>query len=145
TTPDTAPDTVKGNREARLEALYHRLERHDLAPYWAVNSGAANDEDGQVLKGRKAAPYIWKYSDIEPILYEAAELITMEDSERRSVVLVNPGLAPVRATVTSLYTAYRLNDPNEVMPPHRHTINAVRIGLTGKQNFTGVEGENITF
>ena len=44
-----------------------------------------------------------------------------------------------------MYTAYRLNDPNEVMPPHRHSPNAVRFGLTGAQNFTGVEGENITF
>jgi len=98
-----------------------------------------------VLKGKRALPYVWKYSKIKPILHEAAELISMEDSERRSVVLVNPALAPVRATVSSLYTAYRLNDPNEVMPPHRHSINAVRIGLTGKHNFTGVEGEDITF
>jgi gentisate 1,2-dioxygenase len=133
------------NREARLDALYQRLDAHDLAPYWAVRSDTVHDEDGQVLKGAKAIPYHWKYGEIEPILYEAAELITMEDSERRSVVLVNPALAPVRATVSSLYIAYRLNDPREVMPPHGHTINAVRIGLTGKQNFTGVEGEDITF
>ena len=133
------------NRDARLDALYNRLGRHDLAPYWAVQSEADHDEDGQVLKGRKAVPYLWKYSHIQPILHEAAELISMEDSERRSVVLVNPALAPVRATVSSLYTAYRLNDPREIMPAHRHSINAVRIGLTGDQNFTGVEGENITF
>ena len=133
------------NRDARLAAIYERLDAHDLAPYWAVNAGNDNDEDGQVLKARKALPYLWRYADIEPILYEAAELITMEDSERRSVVLVNPGLSPVRATVSSLYTAYRLNDPNEIMPPHRHSINAVRVGLTGRQNFTGVEGEDIVF
>jgi gentisate 1,2-dioxygenase len=141
----TSTDNAKGNRDARLAALYDKLDNHDLAPYWAVSNETENDEDGQVLKGKKALPYIWHYSDIEPILYEAAELITMEDSERRSVVLVNPGLDPVRATVTSLYTAYRLNDPREIMPPHRHSINAVRIGLTGHQNFTGVEGEDITF
>jgi gentisate 1,2-dioxygenase len=44
-----------------------------------------------------------------------------------------------------MYTAYRLNDPNEIMPPHRHSPNAIRLGLTGALNFTGVEGENITF
>ena len=141
----TSKKRTATNRDARLDALYARLDGLDLAPYWAVGSDQEHDADGQVLKARKAEPYIWRYSDIEPILYEAAELISMEDSERRSVVLVNPGLAPVRATVTSLYTAYRLNDPHEVMPPHRHSINAVRIGLTGKQNFTGVEGEDITF
>jgi gentisate 1,2-dioxygenase len=134
------------NRSARLDALYARMDDLDMAPYWAVEGDKSeHDEEDQILKARKALPVVWKYADIEPCLYEAAELITMEDSERRSIVLVNPGLAPVRATVTTLYTAYRLNDPREVMPPHRHSINAVRIGLTGKSNFTGVEGENITF
>ena len=69
----------------------------------------------------------------------------MDDSERRSLILVNPGLAPRRATVSTMYTAYRLNDANEVMPPHRHSPNAIRFGLTGKGNFTGVGGEDITF
>lgn len=141
----TSTKETASNRDARLEALYDRLAANDLAPYWAVESDADHDEDGQVLKGAKALPYIWRYADIKPILYEAAELITMEDSERRSVVLLNPGLDPVRAAVSSMYIAYRLNDPREIMPPHAHSINAVRIGLTGKQNFTGVEGEDITF
>ena len=69
----------------------------------------------------------------------------MESSERRSLILVNPGLAPRRASVSTMYTAYRLNDPDEIMPPHRHSPNAIRFGLTGRMNFTGVEGENITF
>ncbi len=43
-----------------------------------------------------------------------------------------------------MYVAYRLNDPNEIM---RRTAFAERDPprLTGKANFTGVEGENITF
>ena len=139
------PEPDRSNRAARLEALYGRLDALDMAPYWAVETAADHDEDAQILKARKARPYVWKYRDIEPILYESAELVSMEDSERRSVVLVNPGMAPVRATVSTLYTAYRLNDPREIMPPHRHSINAVRIGLTGASNFTGVEGENIVF
>ncbi|TMH60101.1 MAG: cupin domain-containing protein, partial [Betaproteobacteria bacterium] len=70
---------------------------------------------------------------------------TTVESERRSLILVNPGLAPRRATVTTMYTAYRLNSPNEVMPPHRHSPSAIRFGLTGRQNFTGVEGEDMVF
>jgi gentisate 1,2-dioxygenase len=31
------------------------------------------------------------------------------------------------------------------MPPHRHSPSAIRFGLTGKQNFTGVEGEDMVF
>ena len=95
---------------------------------------------------QKAIPYLWRCAeDIEPILDRAVELVTMDDSERRSLILVNPGLAPKRATVSTMYTAYRLNDANEIMPPHRHSPSAIRFGLKGKGNFTGVDGEDITF
>jgi gentisate 1,2-dioxygenase len=94
----------------------------------------------------RAVPFLWSYAEtIEPLLVKAAKLVTTVESERRSLILVNPGLAPRRATVTTMYTAYRLNDPNEVMPPHRHSPSAIRFGLTGEQNFTGVEGEDMTF
>ena len=133
-------------RQKALDALHQEVYEKNMAPYWAVDSSADHDEDRQVMDKRKAIPFSWSYeNDIKPLLYRSSELITMENSERRSLVLVNPGLAPSRATVTTLYMAYRLNDPAEIMPPHRHSPNAIRLGLTGKQNFTGVEGENIVF
>jgi len=134
------------NRQAALDTLHRDVERHNMAPFWAVNAAVKNDEDRQVMDRRKAVPFVWRYQDqIEPLLLRSAELITTETSERRSLILVNPGLAPRRATVSTMYTAYRLNDPREIMPPHRHSPNAIRFGLTGKLNFTGVEGEDITF
>jgi gentisate 1,2-dioxygenase len=141
----TKSKTKLDNQEA-LDALHQDVYEKSMAPYWVVDSSVDHDEDLQVMDKRKAIPYSWNYEDdIKPLLYRSAELIKMENSERRSLVLVNPGLAPSRATVTTLYMAYRLNDPNEIMPPHRHSPNAIRLGLTGKQNFTGVEGENIVF
>lgn len=132
--------------EASLDALHRDVYANNMAPYWVVNRNVDHDEDRQVMQGRKAVPFIWKYKQqIEPLLYRSASLIRTETSERRSLVLVNPGLAPQRATATTLYVAYRLNDPVEIMPPHRHSPNAVRLGLTGTANFTGVEGENIVF
>lgn len=117
-----------------------------MAPFWAIDKSVAHDQDRQVMDKKKAVPFVWRYKeDIEPLLYRSAELITTESSERRSLILVNPGLSPRRASVSTMYTAYRLNDPREIMPPHRHSPNAIRFGLTGAQNFTGVEGENITF
>lgn len=136
----------KSNRQAALDKLHADVFEHNMAPYWAIDTKNKNDEDRQVRDNKKAVPFLWSYQkDIEPLLHRSAELITTESSERRSLVLVNPGLAPRRATVTTLYVSYRLNDPREIMPPHRHSPNAIRLGLTGKQNFTGVEGENIVF
>ena len=134
------------NLQAALDDLHADVAAHNMAPFWVVDRNVKNDEDKQIRDTRKAVPFSWTYKgDIEPLLYRSAELITTESSERRSLVLVNPGMAPKRAAVSTLYVAYRLNDPNEIMPPHRHSPNAIRLGLTGSQNFTGVEGENITF
>lgn len=134
------------NRDAALRGLYDDVARGNMFPFWATSADVENDEIKQLMGTKKAVPHMWRYSeDIEPLLHRAAELIKMDDSERRSLILINPGLAPKRATVSTMYTAYRLNDPDEIMPPHKHSPSAIRFGLTGKGNFTGVEGENIVF
>jgi len=144
--PGKTTGVSQHNLQSALDALHDDVARMNMAPFWAVDSSADHDEDRQVRDKKKAVGHVWKYkTEIEPLLYRSAELITMQSSERRSLILVNPGLAPRRASVSTMYTAYRLNDPNEIMPPHRHSPNAIRFGLTGTQNFTGVEGENITF
>ena len=137
---------ARPGRDAALQAMYDELHDKSIFPFWATTTDVAHDEIKQLLGARRAVPHVWSYANtLDSLLRRSAELVTMNDSERRSLILVNPGLAPRRATVTTMYTAYRLNDPNEVMPPHRHTASAVRFGLTGDRNFTGVEGENIEF
>jgi len=134
------------NREAALAELHAAVAERNMFPFWAVSTQVEHDEVKRLQETQKAVPFVWRYSeDIAPLLHKSAELITTESSERRSLILCNPGLKPRRASVTTMYTAYRLNDPNEIMPPHRHSPNAIRFGLTGRQNFTGVEGENIVF
>ena len=134
------------NHRQALDRLHDDVAAAEMAPFWAVDAMSKNDEDRQVMDKKKAIPFVWNFErDIRPLLTRAADLIKMENSERRSLILMNPGLNPRRATVSTMYTAYRLNDPNEIMPPHRHSPNAIRLGLTGSANFTGVEGENIAF
>jgi gentisate 1,2-dioxygenase len=134
------------DREVALKSMYAELSEKSIFPFWATTTDVKNDEIKQLLGTRRAVAHVWSFAgELESLLHRSAELVTMNDSERRSLILVNPGLAPRRATVTTMYTAYRLNDPNEVMPPHRHTASAVRFGLTGARNFTGVEGEDIEF
>jgi len=133
-------------KDAALRDMYADIGRKNMFPFWAKKSDVEHDEIRQLMNGPKAVPFRWSYKDdIESLLKRSAELVTAEDTDRRSLVLINPGLAPRRASVSTLYTAYRQNDPNEVMPPHRHTASAVRFGLIGDKNFTGVEGEDITF
>ncbi len=139
-----APATPE--REAEMKAMYADINAKNMFPFWAKRSDVEHDEIKSLMDGVKAVPFCWSYKrDLEPLILQSAKLITHVDTDRRSLVLVNPGLKPKRATTTTLYTAYRLNDPNEVMPPHRHTASAIRLGLTGQENFTGVEGEDIVF
>jgi gentisate 1,2-dioxygenase len=143
---DTSVSAAGGNRDRALKALYDDIHSRNLFPFWATSTEVEHDEVRQLLATKKAVPFRWSYrDDLEPLLYRSADLVNMSDSERRSLILVNPGLAPQRATVSTMYTAYRLNDPNEIMPPHRHSPSAIRFGLIGSRNFTGVEGEDITF
>ncbi len=134
------------NRNPDLDRMYESITEKNMFPFWATSEDVTNDEVRQLMATKRAQPHLWTYKeDIEPLLRMSAKLITMDDSERRSLILVNPGLSPKRATVSTMYTAYRLNDPNEIMPPHKHSPSAIRFGLTGKGNFTGVAGEDITF
>src|SRR5262249_48852433 len=106
------------NRDAALRGLYDDVARGNMFPFWATSTDVQHDEIKQLMGTKKAVPFMWDYAkDIDPLLHRAAELIKMDDSERRSLILINPGLAPRRATVSTMYTAYRLNDPDEIMPP----------------------------
>ncbi|MEZ7813675.1 MAG: cupin domain-containing protein [Paracoccaceae bacterium] len=134
------------NRQAVLQDMYDSISEKNMFPFWATSNDVTNDEVRQLMATSRAVSYVWRYKeDIEPLLRKSAELITTEDTERRSLVLINPGLNPKRATVSTMYTAYRLNDPGEIMPPHKHSPSAIRFGLKGAGNFTGVEGENVVF
>src|SRR5207237_8968895 len=98
------------SKDAALNEMYAEISARNMFPFWAKSSDVALDEIRQLMDGPKPVPFRWSYrNDIESLLYRSAELITAEDTDRRSLVLINHGLAPRRATVTTLYTAYRLH------------------------------------
>src|SRR5277367_4603429 len=139
-------DLMSSNHKQRLAALHERTNRLHLFEFWGEDSSNEHQATDKLRADRTpAVPHIWKYRDVQPCLLEAAELVPAEMSERRSIIMVNPALRPLVATTTNLFAAYRINMQHEMMPPHRHSPNAIRFGLTGKTNFTGVHGENITF
>lgn len=142
----SALQAVPSNRDTALEGLYDDVAKKHMFPFWAGTAGVEHDEIKRLMATKKAVPHLWDFAnDIHPILRRAADLVKMDDSERRSVILINPGLAPRRASVSTMYSSYRLNDPHEIMPPHKHSPSAIRFGLIGEGNFTGVQGEDVVF
>lgn len=135
----------RSDRAQALAELHERTRAADLFEFWSQDYDAAHDATDRLQFRTKAEPHIWKYREIRPLLLRSGELIDMYQSERRSLIMVNPALRPAVATVTTMFAAYRINLPDEKAPAHRHSPNAIRFGLTGSTNFTGVEGEDITF
>ena len=133
------------NWQHEMDALHRRTEELHLFEFWSVDDETEHEAVRKLQKFDKAMPHMWKFADIHPCLEKAGELIDMYDSERRSLIMCNPALDGQIATTNTLFAAYRINNPNEIAPAHRHSPNAIRFGLTGHTNFTGVEGEPITF
>jgi gentisate 1,2-dioxygenase len=133
------------NWQKEMEALRKRDAELSLYEYWSTDYSVAHDATTKLQRRTQAVPYHWKWKDLLPVVEKSGELVSMNDSERRTLILMNPALAPTIATVTTMYAGYRINLPNETAPAHRHSPNAVRLGLTGVTNFTAVEGEHIGF
>jgi gentisate 1,2-dioxygenase len=133
------------NWAKEMEALHQRDRELSLYEYWSTDTSIAHDATNKLQQRLQAVPHHWRWSDLLPCIEKSGELVSMNDSERRTLILMNPALAPTIATVTTMYAGYRINLPGEIGPAHRHSPNAVRLGLTGDTNFTSVEGEQIRF
>ena len=142
TTPRTLTPVANAERLSELHAATDKLS---LFEFWGEDPQNEREATDKLQARVPAVPHHWKYQDIHPCLLQAAELVPLEMSERRSLIMMNPALRPSVATVTTLFAAYRINTPHEIAPVHRHSPNAIRFGLTGATNFTSVNGENITF
>ena len=133
------------NWHSEMAALHERTQALHLYEFWSTGNETEHEAVRNLARFDKAVPHLWKFADILPCLEKAGELIDMHESERRSLIMCNPALDGQIATTNTLFAAYRINNPDEIAPVHRHSPNAIRLGLTGHTNFTAVEGENITF
>ncbi|KAK1491318.1 gentisate 1,2-dioxygenase [Colletotrichum cuscutae] len=94
------------------------------------------------LPNPRCTPHLWKYSEIQPTLLQAGQLVTEKQAERRVLMLVNPSRdAPF--TTDTLYAGLQLVMPNETAPAHRHTAFAMRFIIEGNGGFTAVHGKRI--
>jgi len=86
-------------------------------------------------------PYIWRWSSLKPLLDEVGANITLEDADRRVVIMSNPGARRKHHSTNTLYLSCSIYNPGESAPVHRHTSNASRFVLEGSGGFTTIEGE----
>jgi gentisate 1,2-dioxygenase len=120
----------------KRKEFYIRIGELNLKPLWEVLRGQLTSTPNPA-----ESAVIWHYDDVRPFLLEAARLISVEEADRRVLVLENPALAgKIRAT-QSLYAGLQIIMPGEVAPCHRHTPTALRLMIEGDGAYTTVDGE----
>ncbi|HZX96215.1 MAG TPA: gentisate 1,2-dioxygenase, partial [Myxococcales bacterium] len=131
--------TAPAEQTAEREAFYRRIGRENLAPLWEVLRDLVPPQPRT-----PCVPALWRYQTARAHLIEAGRLVSMEEAERRVLVLENPGLRGASSITHTLYAGLQLILPGEIAPSHRHAQSALRFVLEGTGAYTAVDGERTT-
>jgi gentisate 1,2-dioxygenase len=123
-------------------------ETHTIDPFHTAMesaSVAALWEELDTNNGPPEPPHIWPWATMEPLIDAAIDAVSMDDAERRVLLLNSPSrLAEGRGNGTSvtLSAALQVLLPGERARPHRHTMNALRFVIDGAGADTVVDGKS---
>jgi gentisate 1,2-dioxygenase len=118
------------------DAFHRRIHANNMFGLWELTSEMTPQPVPQMV------PWIWKWSDTEPIVKESGTAVPVGE-ERRAMQLFNPGLGGAWATTNTLIAAIQVLLPGETAKSHRHTPAALRFILQGTGAYTAVQGERV--
>jgi gentisate 1,2-dioxygenase len=121
---------------------FSELAAHNVRPLWTVPVNAVTRAPPGVPL-RRAVPNIWRYQTIRAELIRAGATVSVEEAERRVLVLVNPGHRTPEGTSadSSVFLGLQLVLPGEATSRHRHSAGACRFIIDGCGASTLVNGE----
>jgi gentisate 1,2-dioxygenase len=119
-----------------LTLLDSDMAKKNLQGYWSLGM-----EGLPCYPMTSVEPCVWKWADVHESLLRAGEAITLEQSERRVVRLVNPGLKQRPFATHTLQLSFQYVKPGENARAHRHTPAALRFVLQGNGAYTTVNGQ----
>ncbi len=124
--------------DPELHAFYGDVAAADLQPLWTQHELMPR----QPSLG--AVPYHWPFTDVEPLMARAGQLVgTDRGGDRRVLAMSNPGLGGEPYATPTLWAAMQYLNPGESAPPHRHSPAALRFVLAGEGVSTLVDGEEV--
>ena len=124
-------------RRDSVEQLDQDMAGKNLSGYWRLGMEGLPDYPVTSVE-----PCLWKWQDIYDSLVRAGEVISLENSERRVVRLVNPGLDRKHAFAThTIQVSFQYVKPGENARAHRHTPAALRFVIQGEGGYTTVNGQ----
>jgi gentisate 1,2-dioxygenase len=89
-------------------------------------------------------PYIWRWSEMQPLIANALAMQSTAVAERRVLSLVSPHSPEVKrqaGTTLNLNGGLQILKPGESARPHRHSMNALRFVMSGEGAVTVVDGK----
>src|SRR5258705_11794146 len=87
-------------------------------------------------------PAFWKYDSVRALLMEAGGPLTVQEAERRVLVLENPGIRGASQITQSLYAGLQPIQPGEGAASPPPTAGALRLIVRGRgRGYTAVDGE----
>jgi gentisate 1,2-dioxygenase len=86
------------------------------------------------------APFIWRWRDIEPYLHRSVAEVSINDIERRALIMAHPAFGAETTTTSTLLAAFTVLDPGDRARPHRHTGAAIRFATRAQGAVTIVNG-----
>jgi gentisate 1,2-dioxygenase len=86
------------------------------------------------------APFIWRWREVEPMLNRSVGEVSINDIERRALIMAHPAFGAETTTTSTLLAAFTVLDPGERARPHRHTGAAIRFATRAEGAVTIVDG-----
>ena len=119
-----------------IAQLDRDMAEKNLSGYWSLGMEGLPSEPMTPVQ-----PCLWKWADVYQSLVRAGEVISLENSERRVVRLVNPGLNERPFSSHTLQASFQYVKPGENARAHRHTPAALRFVVQGHGAYTTVNGQ----
>ena len=120
-----------------IALLDHDMAGKNLSGYWRLGMEGLPNHPLTTVQ-----PCLWKWQDVYDSLIRAGDVISLENSERRVVRLVNPGLDQRHAFAThTIQVSFQFVKPGETARAHRHTPAALRFVIQGNGAYTTVNGQ----
>ncbi len=86
------------------------------------------------------APFLWRWREIEPMLHRSVAEVSINDIERRALIMAHPAFGAETTTTSTMLAAFTVLDPGERARPHRHTGAAIRFATRAEGAVTIVDG-----
>ena len=111
------------------------LEAHNLHPLWDRYQRIT-----PIKPQPKDAPFHWRWRDIEPFLHRSVGEVSINDIERRALIMAHPAFGSETTTTSTLLAAFTVLEPGDRARPHRHTGAAIRFATRADGAATIVNG-----